>query len=74
MREKETRWPRNWKRGRLSYRKHSEGGRVKRKAAGGGGGGAQVDRCRLGKNVRGSVLMNTIVILGPLLMLSGRFS
>ena len=48
---------------------------MKRKAAGGGGGGgAQVDRCRLGKNVRGSVLMNTIVILGPLLMLRGRFS
>ena len=48
---------------------------MKRKAAGGGGGGgAQVDCCRWGKNVRGSVLMNTIVILGPLLMLSGRFS
>ena len=49
---------------------------MKRKAAGGGGGGgaAQVDCCRLGKNVRGSVLMNTIVILGPLFMLSGRFS
>ena len=49
---------------------------MKKKATGGGGGGggAQVDCCRLAKNVRGSVLMNTIVILGPLLMLSGRFS